>query len=123
MVDFVIDESVDTRIGNSIKNNGYSTLFIEQDYRGASDEDIIDIVNEHKAILITEDSDFGEWVFSHGKIMPGVVFLRYHFNKVSEIKQIITTYLLKNNIQDLRGKFITITSKKIRSRALPGSED
>ncbi len=48
-----------------------------KEYQGISDKEVLNLAREFNAILITEDSDFGEWVFAHREKITGVIFLRY----------------------------------------------
>ncbi len=84
---------------------------------GLSDHEIVKIVSKSSAILITEDSDFGEWVFVHGYRNVGVVFLRYSSNELEAIIKAMLKVVLKYK-DDLFKKFIVITSQKIRIREI-----
>ena len=68
-------------------------------------------------IIITEDKDFGEWVFAHNFDFISVILLRYHQKNLDDIIQTLLT-LIKNMPESLFGKFITITTKKIRIRGI-----
>ena len=68
-------------------------------------------------IILTEDKDFGEWVFSHHIKGISVILLRYQFKEQDEIIDSLVTYL-KNNHNKLNDKFVTITTNKIRIRNL-----
>ena len=75
------------------------------------------MVSQNSAILITEDNDFGEWVFVHGYKNVGVIFLRYNPIELNEINKAIIKVLEKYE-ERLFKKFIVITSKKIRIREI-----
>jgi hypothetical protein len=64
-----------------------------------------------------EDKDFGEWVYAHNEKEISVILLRY---SAQEAKSIISALLnlLESKGTNLFGKFTTITTKKIRIRAL-----
>ena len=111
----VADQSVDYRIIRYLKDSGSEILAIQDKYSGIPDDEVLEISINNKSILITEDSDFGEWIFAHKKKAIGVVFLRYHHTELNEIK---TTLLKVLNETKLFGKFIVITSKKVRKRDL-----
>ena len=36
------------------------------------DKEVLELAKKHNAVLLTEDSDFGEWVFSHKEKSVGV---------------------------------------------------
>ena len=72
----VADESVDGPIVASLRAEGYEILFIAEAGPGASDDAVLAIANEHGAVLLTEDKDFGEMVFRQGKVTAGVILVR-----------------------------------------------
>ena len=76
----------------------------------------MDMARETGSILITEDSDFGELVFSYGVASLGIVYLRYHFSELQQIVAAVTQVL---SSYDLTGHFCVITPQKIRIRKLP----
>jgi predicted nuclease of predicted toxin-antitoxin system len=58
------DEDVDFRIVTALKNKAFDVISVLRDYKGASDEEVIGLAKRFNAILLTEDSDFGHWVFA-----------------------------------------------------------
>jgi predicted nuclease of predicted toxin-antitoxin system len=113
----VADENIDTRIILDLRNLGYKVISIREEFRGITDEKVIEIVKANEAILLTEDSDFGEWVFVHKIVNIGVVFLRYRQEELESIIDSIKFVLKKYNTS-LHNKFIVITVKKIRIREI-----
>ncbi len=85
--------------------------------RGLSDREIIEVCREENAILITEDSDFGEWVFAHKEKGFSVLFLRYNQSDLEQICQALLNVLEKYK-DNITRKFIVITKNKIRIRDL-----
>jgi len=67
-------------------------------------------------VLLTEDSDFGEWVFVYKKQI-GVIYLRYHFKDVQKISERLIEIISKYQ-KELLEKFIVLNVKKIRIRDL-----
>ncbi|RMI13992.1 MAG: toxin-antitoxin system, toxin component [Calditrichaeota bacterium] len=115
-VEIIADENVDFRIILALRKEGWSVLSILEQYRGEEDKEIINLVAAKQGILLTEDKDFGEWVFAH-KAQIGVILLRYN---PEDTYQIITSILetLKKYGKSLREKFVVITPHKIRIRNL-----
>jgi len=111
----IADESVDFRIVKKLRDEGFDTISVLEEYRGISDSKVIDIVQNFKAFLLTEDSDFGEWVFAHKKKINSVIFLRYPPSNINDIFDSLLKVLIKHN-KKLMGKFVAITPKKIRMR-------
>jgi len=111
------DESVDFRIVKELINKGFEVISVLRSYQGASDKKVLELAREHTALLLTEDSDFGEWIFAHKEKNVSVIFLRY---KSSELKNISYSLIKILNEQgvSLYGKFVVITPKKLRMREI-----
>ncbi len=114
----VADENIDSRLISKLRINEYEVISIKESYRGIADRRIIDLVKDKNGILITEDKDFGEWIFSHNIKDITVIFLRY--KNISDLNTMEKNVL--KILNDIRGKdghrFITITNSKIRIREI-----
>ena len=113
----VADENIDKRIINNLRDEHFEVYSIFERNRGLKDEEIIQIAKELRYIILTEDKDFGEWVFAHNEKDIGVILLRYHFTETNQIIDILKGLLI-NKAQILTNKFTTVTRKKIRIRDL-----
>lgn len=111
------DEDVDFRIIKKLRKLGVPVLSVLENFTGANDKEILNLSRRESAILLTEDSDFGEWVFAYKEVNVGVIFLRYKKDEVEEIAEKIIKVI---NIykSELFNKFVVITTKKIRMREL-----
>jgi predicted nuclease of predicted toxin-antitoxin system len=116
-LNFVADECVHRKIVTTLREQGHAVNYIAESNRDVSDHEIIEIVTQQSAILVTEDSDFGEWVFVHGYNNVGVVFLRFNAEELDEINQSIIKIVNKYK-QELFKKFIVITPTKFRIREI-----
>ena len=109
----VADENVHRKIINEIRKIPIEVLSIQETFSGIVDEEVIAISKNPHKIIITEDKDFGEWVFAHNEKNISVILLRYHQSQLEEIISILISQL-KQNINNFIGKFTTITPKKVR---------
>ena len=82
-----------------------------------ADTDILKMALAQGMLIVTEDKDFGEYVFSHKMTSGGVIFLRYEFSEMPQIISILRN-LLERTPSELNGKFVVITPRKIRIRDL-----
>ena len=112
---FLIDESVDQRIIRKLKPLNLDTILVSVVASGISDNKVLKLAEAHDAILITEDRDFGEWVFAHGRQDVSIIYLRYRNEELEAITGALRTVLSSTSL-NLKGKFIVITPKKIRIR-------
>jgi predicted nuclease of predicted toxin-antitoxin system len=111
------DENIDFRIIRVLRNNNFDVYSISEMNSGISDEQVIELARKNKRIILTEDKDFGEWVFAHKITDVGIVFLRYNSIKNNEIIALLVQFL-NEKIDSLSSKFTTITINKIRIRNL-----
>jgi predicted nuclease of predicted toxin-antitoxin system len=108
------DENIDHKIIEAIREAGVEIYSIYETNRGLSDEAIIQLSKEPPRIILTEDKDFGEWVFAHNEKNISVIFLRYSFLETQKMINTLLQVLLNNN--NLFGNYTTLTTTKIRSR-------
>jgi predicted nuclease of predicted toxin-antitoxin system len=110
------DENIPFEITKSLRGEGFEVTSIYETARGISDEQVIEMALKYDFILLTEDKDFGEWVFAHHAKGLSVLFLRYSIEELQDIAQALI-YLLKTQTLQ-RPFFATITARKIRVRQL-----
>lgn len=110
------DENIPFEITRSLREQGFKVTSIYETSRGISDEQVIELALKYDYLLLTEDKDFGEWVFAHHAKGLSVLFLRYSVDELQDITQALI-YLLKNQTPE-RPFFATITVTKIRIRQL-----
>jgi len=66
--------NVDFRIIKDLRDKGFNVISILDDYRSFSDKEVLQLAMDKKALILTEDKDFGEWVFAHKEKNLGVIF-------------------------------------------------
>ncbi len=114
-VKIVADENINFNIIKRLRTDGFCVYSILENNGGADDETVISIAKQEKAILLTEDSDFGEWVFAHGIKDICVIFMRYRYSEIELItKQLLQ--LLKNKKYNFENSFFVLTPTKVRIR-------
>ena len=112
----IVDECVDFRIFKDGKFDGYDIIFISKEHSGITDLEVINLAEKESAIIITEDKDFGEWVFSHHRRI-GVIFLRFSSNDLNLIKISLFNVIQKHQ-NELVNYFTVISPNKLRMRNL-----
>jgi predicted nuclease of predicted toxin-antitoxin system len=111
----IIDENVETYWIQLLKNADYEYFSIRENCPGISDSDVIDIARKHKGLIITEDKDFGELLFSHDLEKVSVLFMRYDQPEYHQIEKFFLK-CIDNYFANQEVCFITITKNKIRIR-------
>jgi len=110
------DENIHGYIINALRDAGFEVISIREIAHGIKDDIVIEMALKQNYVLLTEDKDFGEWVFAHHIRDLSVLFLRYSYYEFPEIASALV-HLLKTQTLE-RPFFATITTKKIRIRKL-----
>lgn len=114
----LVDESVDNRIVRKLRLEDFEIIQVNSLHKGISDKKVLQLSREFDSILLTEDRDFGEWVFAHQEKAVGVIYLRYRVEELNRLILSLINVLTEKNLI-LYGKFVVITPKKIRIRDIP----
>lgn len=113
MFRFLVDECTGTSVANWLKNQNHEVFSVFEDFRGASDNQVLEKCQSENYILITSDKDFGEMVFRNQKVHNGIVLLRCEPDNF--IKRIeVLEKLLHNYTDKLPNNFIVVTNHKVR---------
>jgi predicted nuclease of predicted toxin-antitoxin system len=96
----IADENVDFSIIKAIRNLGIEVCSVSESHSGISDPQVIQLSLDSKQIILTEDKDFGEWVYAHNITGISVIFLRYDFSETAAIRSILVE-LLQMRLNDL----------------------
>jgi predicted nuclease of predicted toxin-antitoxin system len=59
---FVADENFDFAVVRQLRTKGFTVLAIAESFSSIPDTQVLQIAVDRKAILLTEDKDFGELV-------------------------------------------------------------
>ncbi|HVZ95899.1 MAG TPA: DUF5615 family PIN-like protein [Chitinophagaceae bacterium] len=105
----VADESVDYRIVTQLRNAGIEVYSITEEKPSLKDQDVLQIAYEKKALLITEDKDFGELVFRLQLPHTGILLIREGDHKISSVINAI-----KLHYEKMINKFSVIKNKNLR---------
>ncbi|NJD37867.1 MAG: hypothetical protein FIA89_06025 [Geobacter sp.] len=116
-VSIVADESVDYRIVSALMDSGFDLYPIVRELPGSADSEVLACAAQRNSLLLAEDSDFGEWVFSHGQKGVNILYLRYSQSDLREIIRAVILVLHNFNAEGVK-RFTVITPKKIRTREI-----
>lgn len=114
---FLADESVDFRIIDYLKNQGFSIETILNLSPSLPDEKVLSTANEMGAILLTEDKDFGQLTYRLKKKNHGIILIRLGGVSIDQKNIMIHSVLNSNN--DLANNFTVISKDNIRMRKIP----
>jgi len=111
------DEGLNGNLVRGLREEGHQVEWIKETNIGMDDEDIIALARQNSQVLITEDKDFGEWIFAHQLSGLTIIFLRYDKEDYDTILSFLKSAL---NTIETKGKneFITINKNKVRRRRI-----
>ena len=116
-IKFLADESCDFLIVRTLRLADYDVISVAESYPSSSDQKVLRYAKTEKRILLTEDKDFGEWVFAHGESVSGVVLIRFPANARrqlgKEIKDLVDIHGF-----DLIGNFVVLEPGRARIRGI-----
>lgn len=107
------DENLNVQFIKDLRQEGHEVLSVYEQFKGLTDPSVVALALQGKAILVTEDKDFGELVFAHKIAKLTIVFLRYQKREIEMVRrlliQVIREYAVKEG-----NFFVTIARGKIR---------
>ena len=115
---FLADESCDFTIVRALRTAGHEVIAVAEISPRAEDQEVLKLAVRQKRILLTEDKDFGQLVYSHGQKTLGVIFLRFPSSARRQISRAVIN-LVKQQGEKLAGCFITVQPGRIRISHAP----
>jgi predicted nuclease of predicted toxin-antitoxin system len=114
-MNFFADESLDRQIITRLRQDGHTVLDVTEMYPGISDDEVLSMANESKAILLTADRDFGDLVFRQGRLTEGVVLIRLAGLPSTKKAELVST-IINRHVKEVQQAFSVITPGSIRIR-------
>jgi predicted nuclease of predicted toxin-antitoxin system len=112
---FLADESCDFAFVRALRENGFDVKAIAEAMPGASDLRVLELGLKERRILLTEDKDFGEWVFAQKRAMAGVLFLRYRVETRVQMNLAMVELVSEHGAQ-LRDRYVVLEPGRARIR-------
>lgn len=114
-IKFLADESCDFTVVRSLRAAGYDVLTVAELSPSLPDLQVLKLAINEKRILLTEDKDFGEWIFFQGKAMSGVLLIRYPSKIRSKLGEAMKILVAKYG-SDLVKSFTVLEPGRARIR-------
>lgn len=73
---FLVDECTGSTVAEFLKQNGFEVISVFDEFRGVTDDFLLEKCYSENYILITSDKDFGEMVFRLNQNHKGVILIR-----------------------------------------------
>ena len=112
---FLADESCDFAVVRALREEGYDVLSILEVCPGAQDRYVMELTVREGRILLTEDKDFGRFIYLEGMSKVGVILLRFPaFARVELCNAVVK--LVKQKGERLFEAFVVVQPGRIRIR-------
>ena len=113
---FLVDESVDIRIGAYLVSVGHDATTVAEDYEPSiADTEVLDHARREGRVVITNDRDFGELVFRHHQAHSGVIYFRLGTFELAPMIRRLNAVL--DRFPDQIEEFIVVTPHRMRVRS------
>jgi predicted nuclease of predicted toxin-antitoxin system len=112
-IKFAADVNIEKTIIDYLTENKFDVKWIPDYDCEILDEELLNLANKERRILITNDKDFGELTFLQKRISTGIILLRIKGQKARDKVKLIDKVLQKYR-DKLMGHFVVITKNKIR---------
>ncbi len=116
---FLADESCDFAVVRALRAAGHDVLAVVEALPSAADEEVLAMAVAEKRILLTEDKDFGQWVYAERRASGGVMFMRYPAPARATIPDVVLQ-LVHRYGDELLGCFVVVQPSRTRIGRLPG---
>ena len=110
---FLADESCDFAVVNALREAGHDVTAVKDMLPGAPDDAVIGLADRDARVLLTEDKDFGQLVFSSAVNSPGVIFIRFPGNARQAMARSVLE-LVNKKPEKIKGHFAVVQPGRIR---------
>ena len=114
-VRFLADESCDFMVVKTLRSAGFDVASVSEISSGAIDQWVLDSAISDNRILITEDRDFGEWIFGRLHHSSGVLLIRFPSSARSTLAESILR-LVADKGENLSSSFTVLEPGRARIR-------
>jgi predicted nuclease of predicted toxin-antitoxin system len=114
---FLADESIEIQIVQGLRQEKFQVHSITETQPGLPDERVLQKAHAIKAVLLTQDKDFGTLIFQQKRLTHGVLLIRlpnFHVN----IKTGYVIESIKSCLHEFQGAFSVLSENEIRIRKL-----
>ncbi len=110
---FLADESCDFGVVRALRSAEFDVVAVVEVAPGTEDAAVIDLAVREGRMLITEDKDFGRFVYADRRVTAGVMLLRFPVTARARIAS-ATIDLISRQGERLEGRFIVVQPGRVR---------
>lgn len=115
-MNILADENIALPVVERLQRDGHNVWYTIQG-KSISDDVVLDFAHQHKALLLTDDKDFGELVVRHSQQTSGVLLVRLAGLSPTQKAEIVAR-VIRERGDTLVNAFTVITPEKVRSRPI-----
>lgn len=115
---FLADESCDFAVVRALRKAGHNVKAVAEMSPGISDEEVAVLAAGEKRILITEDKDFGQMIYTKSRASAGVIFICFPANARLSMADMIVR-LAEEHGDRLHRRFVVVSPSRIRITSIP----
>jgi len=117
-LNFLADERCDFRIVRALRQANHDVIAICEFAKRMDDSEVIGLSLHEDRVLITEDKDFGQLVYAHGRAARGVILIRYPVLLRQSLSRNVVN-LVEQRKERLHESFVVVEPGRIRTARLP----
>lgn len=117
-MELLADESCAGPVIRALRAAGHDVVAVAEVAKGASDEWVIQQALSADRVLITEDRDFGELVYSAHHATAGVLFVKFHSRAGGAKPAAVADAIAKLGTR-LKGRFAVVEPGRVRTAKRP----
>ena len=110
---FLADESCDFAVVRALRDAGFDVAAVGDVAPGAEDHIVTDRAVREDRMLLTEDKDFGQFVFAEGTATGGVLLLRFPATARTAMAQSVVDLVTQHG-ERLVGRFVVLQPGRVR---------
>jgi predicted nuclease of predicted toxin-antitoxin system len=116
-VRWLADECIAASLVDFLRRAGHDVLYVAEHDPGSDDIEVVEQAAREARLLLTEDRDFGDLVFRHGHLAPGIVLMRIAPENPRLIEERLSAAIDQYG-ERLFGQYLVVEEGRFRSRPL-----
>ena len=109
----VVDAGVGTSVERLLRELGYPIVVVRDINPHMPDREVLALANQHTALIITMDKDFGDLVFKERRPHHGILLLRLEEATGPE-RAAVVRLILDQHASELAGRFAVFQNDRLR---------
>jgi predicted nuclease of predicted toxin-antitoxin system len=118
-VQFLADESCDFAVVRALRAAGFDVVAVAEIAPRLTDQAVVEHALQGRRVVLTEDKDFGQLVYSSQRRGPGIILIRFPATARKTLPDTLLD-LVRKGEQHIAGHFVVIQPGRVRIRRLPG---